>query len=110
MLYFIKDADRIRRDSEINEEAPKINVEPTIAKAELEPELHPQPQKEEEPEVKFEIAKPGIVTEEADELKEQNNVIDEFGIRAEALYDYQAGNRVNNSNYKLYSIIIFVFV
>lgn len=71
----------------IIEEAPtKIESEPKIIKVEPEPESEPE-------EVKFEIAKPGLVTEEVDDQKEQNN-FDDFGIRAEALYDYQAGNRL----------------
>lgn len=94
MIYSIKNADRIRRDSVIDEQqVSKVHVEPIIAKEE------PQLQIKEEPDIKFEIAKPGIVTEEADEQIQntilQNNVEDEFGIRAEALYDYQAGNRRN---------------
>lgn len=59
----------------INEEVPKIKPETTIVKTEVE-------------EVKIEIAKPVLVTEEVDNENEQNNV----GIRAEALYDYQAGS------------------
>jgi len=59
----------------INEEVPKIKPETTVVKAEVK-------------EAKFEIAKPVLVTEEADNENEQNNV----GIRAEALYDYQAGS------------------
>lgn len=59
----------------INEEVPKIKPETTVVKVEVE-------------EVKIEIAKPVLVTEEADNENEPNDV----GIRAEALYDYQAGS------------------
>lgn len=79
VLYF-KDADRIRRDSVINEEVPKTEPVPThstIVKTVLE-------------ETKIEIAKPGIVTDE--EIIKQNNIENDLGMRAEALYDYQAGN------------------
>lgn len=47
-------------------------------------------------EAKAEISKPGVIAESSDsppiEQFEQNNIEDDFGIRAEALYDYQAGN------------------
>lgn len=82
---FIKDADRIRRDSVIEEKKPKI--EPELIKTE--PEIIKIEPIEE---IKTEVVKPGLVTEESDKLIEQNNVEDDFGIRAEALYDYQAGN------------------
>lgn len=73
-----QDADRIRRDSVIKEEVPKILPESVIA--------IPEPDK-----VKIEIAKPGLVTEELEIPKDQNNDLVDYGIRAEALYDYQAG-------------------
>lgn len=76
---FLQDADRIRRDSVINEEIPKTKPESTVIVAEPE-------------EDKIEIAKPVLVTEEPDNQNGHINVEDDFGIRAEALYDYQAGN------------------
>lgn len=78
ILFLSQDADRIRRDSIISEEIPKIKLESTVIKAEIE-------------EAKIEIATPVLVTEEPDNQNGQNNVEDDFGIRAEALYDYQAG-------------------
>lgn len=38
------------------------------------------------------MATPVLITEELDNQSVQNNVDDDFGIRAEALYDYQAGS------------------
>lgn len=77
LYYILQDADRIRRDSVIKEEVPKIVPEPVI----VEPK---------QDEAIIEIAKLGLVTEEPENQNEQNNVGD-YGIRAEALYDYQAG-------------------
>lgn len=79
-MYFVKDADRVRRDSIINKEVLKVELEPVIATADLTQEA------------KIEVAKPGLVSEVADNQKKQNYVESDFGIRAEALYDYQAGS------------------
>jgi len=75
-----EDADRIRRDSVINDEISKIEPEPAIVKTALIEES------------KIEIAKPGLITEEDDNQNEQQNVETDLGIRAEALYDYQAAD------------------
>lgn len=79
-----EDADRIRRDSIINEEIPKAEPKPTVAEAE--------PEKPED--VKIESAKPELVAEEIEIENQngQNNVEDDLGIKAEALYDYQAAD------------------
>jgi len=66
----------------------KSKPEPTIVK--VEPE-----------EAKIEIAKPVLVTEEIDNENKQDNVRDDFGIRAEALYDYQAGSLLATFKIKL---------
>ncbi|VVC36286.1 Hypothetical protein CINCED_3A023461 [Cinara cedri] len=77
---FREDADRIRRDSIIKEELPKVLSESAVHK--------PEPE-----EAKIEIAKPGlVVTEEPENSNEQNNDLGTYGIRAEALYDYQAAD------------------
>jgi len=75
----------MRRDSIINEEIPKTEPKPIVAEAE--------PEKPEN--VKIESAKPELVAEEI-EIENQNglnNVEDDLGIKAEALYDYQAGSK-----------------
>lgn len=86
----------------INEEVPKIKSETTVVKAEPSEEA------------KIEIAKPVLITEETDNENGQNNVGDDFGIRAEALYDYQAGsllikNEINKNQNQTYSNWIFMF-
>lgn len=61
-------------------------------------------------ESKIEIAKPGLITEEDDNKNEQQNVETDLGIRAEALYDYQAGNLLVKSNLKINSNYIYWFL
>lgn len=79
-MFFVKDADRVRRDSIINKEVPKVELEPDFATVDLAQEA------------KIEVAKPGLVSEVADNQNKQTYVKNDFGIRAEALYDYQAGS------------------
>lgn len=82
----MQDADRIRRDSVANE-VPKTEPEPLEISSTViaDPEV-----------TKIEMAKPVLVSEEADNQNGiEQNVKDDFGIRAEALYDYQAGNVTN---------------
>lgn len=83
----------MRRDSVINEEVSKIEPVP-IVKAALE-------------ETKIEIAKPGIVTEETNK---QNIIENDLGMRAEALYDYQAGNTLINKDKNATLTLIFFFL
>lgn len=83
LIYIcLQDAYRIRRDSVIKEEIPKVIPEPVVYK--------PDPE-----EAKIEIAKPGLVTEEPKNPNKDNIDLGDFGIRAEALYDYQAGSVTN---------------
>lgn len=63
----------------VNEEIPKTKL--------LESTVIAEPEED-----KIEIAKPASVTEEPDNQNGHINIEDDFGIRAEALYDYQAGN------------------
>lgn len=62
----------------IGEEVQKTEPKPTVAKAE--PETT---------DVKIEVGNSGLIIEE---IENQNNVEDDLGIKAEALYDYQAGS------------------
>lgn len=117
---FLQDADRIRRDSIINDRVSKIESEPNAvninsgSKIEtVKPQLLPEePVKEvaqptlllEEPVVEIpkseappdepidKVSTPEVINKNTDSQIEQNNIEDDFGIRAEALYDYQAGN------------------
>lgn len=117
---FVQNADRIRRDSIINDRVSKIESEPSAVKVNSEskieivkPQLLPEePIKEvaqpvsisEEPVVEIsksetlpdepidKVSSPELITKNADSQIEQNNIEDDFGIRAEALYDYQAGS------------------
>lgn len=77
-----ENADRLRRDSITVEEIQKIEQKTTVASAD--PEISKD--------VKIELAIPGLVTEEIENQNEQNNVEDDLGIKAEALYDYQAAD------------------
>lgn len=79
-IFFFQDADRIRRDSVICEEVPKTEPKLTVTK--------------EEPteETKIEVTKLWVASEVSDNENKQTNIEDEFGIKAEALYDYQAGS------------------
>ncbi|XP_026812392.1 drebrin-like protein [Rhopalosiphum maidis] len=77
-----EDADRLRRDSITVEEIQKTESKPFVATTE--PEIPKD--------VKIELAKPGLVTEEIENQNKQINVEDDLGIKAEALYDYQAAD------------------
>ncbi|XP_025406171.1 drebrin-like protein [Sipha flava] len=83
-----EDADRIRRDSIINDEISKVEIVPTISKTEPETTIV----KAEIEKSKIEIAQPVLISKETDSQIEQNNIENDFGIRAEALYDYQAAD------------------
>ncbi|XP_050533703.1 drebrin-like protein B isoform X2 [Daktulosphaira vitifoliae] len=88
-----EDTERIRRENDITEKYQKQEDSINIMKTIPEPKnIIQEPVNQENESIKsIEIAKPGIV-EENSEDKNSHDKIENFGLRAEALYDYQAAD------------------